>query len=103
MGWIKALAIGVAVFVAIGIFSALLHLFYLIIVAIAVGAVVALVLKARARLRAGRQEKTKKVESGQAGAALAQRQLESRAQVSQALQSQQDIEDELARLRSEIE
>jgi hypothetical protein len=100
MGWIKALAIGVAVFVAIGIFSTLWHLFNLIIVAAAIGAVVALVLKARSMLRSGRKERTKTVEAGPAQTTIAQRQLDSRAQ---ALQSQQDVEAELARLRSEIE
>lgn len=96
----QALAIGVAVILVFSVISAFMHLFYLAIVAIAIGAVVALVLKARARLRAGRAEKTRKVEAEQAQATLTQHQLEVR---TKAVQHRQDVEDELARLKREIE
>ena len=46
MGWIKALAIGIAVIVVFSMVSVLMHLAYLIIVAVAIGAIVAVVLKA---------------------------------------------------------
>ena len=58
MGWIKALAIGVAVILVFSVISAFMHLFYLAIVAIAIGAVVALVLqgtRAAARRAGGRR------------------------------------------------
>ena len=100
MGWIKALAIGAAVIVVISMVSVVLHLAQLIILAVAIGAAVALVLKARARLRAGQEKRAKKVESEQARSTITQRQVDGRAQ---AVQRQQDVEDELARLRSEIE
>src|SRR5260370_22879959 len=73
MGWIKALAIGVAVVIVFSMISVILHLAYLAIVAIAIGAIVALVFKARARLRAGRAPKTRKIEAEQAQATLAPR------------------------------
>ena len=60
---------------------------------------VAVVLKARARLRAGREEKAKRVETEQTRTAVTQRQLDVRAT---AVQQQQDVEAELARLRKEI-
>ena len=100
MGWIKALAIGVAVILVFSMISVLMHVVYLAILAIAIGAVVALVFKARARLRAGQEAKTRKVEAEQAQATLAQHQLEVR---TKAVQHQQDVEDELARLKREIE
>ncbi len=106
MGWIKALAIGVAVIVVFSMISVILHLAYLAIVAIAIGAVVALILKARGRLRAGREEKTRKIEAEQTQAALTQRQLDVRAQAVQHQQASarlnKDVEDELARLKREM-
>ena len=99
MGWIKALAIGVAVIVVFSMASVILHLAYLAIVAIAIGAVVAVVLKARARLRAGREQKARKVEADHAQARLTQRQIDSRAE---AVKLRQDVEDELTRLKREI-
>lgn len=107
MGWIKALAIGVAVIVVIGMFSFLLHLVQLAIIAIAIGAIVAVVLKARAQLRGRREEKTRKVEADQTQAMLAQRQLDVRAQTvkshQDAVRLQQDVDEELARLKREME
>ena len=107
MGWIKALAIGLAVLVVLSMFSAILHLLWLAIVAIAIGAIVAVVLKARARLRAGREEKAKKVRADQPQAMVEQRQLDARPQAVQrrhdAVRAQQDVEDELARLKREME
>lgn len=99
MGWIKALAIGIAVIVVFSLVSVLMHVAHLIIVAVAIGAIVAVVLKARARLRAGREEKTRRVQAEQTRSALTQRQLDVRAT---AVQQQQDVEAELARLRKEI-
>jgi membrane protein implicated in regulation of membrane protease activity len=106
MGWLKALAIGVAVIVAIGMISAILHLVQLAIVAIAIGAVVALALKARSRLRAGRKEKTPAVEADRAQPELAAGHLDVRAQAAsrqqEAARLNQDVEDELARLKREL-
>src|SRR5260370_41838780 len=71
MGWIKALAIGVAVVIVFSMISVILHLAYLAIVAIAVEAIVSLVFKARAPPRAGRAAQPRKIEAEQAPAAPA--------------------------------
>ncbi len=100
MGWIKALAIGVAVIVVLSMVSVIVHLAYLIILAVAIGAIVAVVLKARARLRAGREERARKIERKQAGTAITQRQFDVPATP---VRQQPDVEAELARLRKEME
>jgi hypothetical protein len=107
MGWLKALAIGVAIILVIGAISAVVHLLYLAIIAIAIGAIVVVALKARGRLQAGRSERTKKVEADHTQAELMARQLDVRAQAAQrqrdAARLNQDVEDELARLKRELE
>jgi hypothetical protein len=107
MGWLKALAIGVAVIVVISIVSAVMHLLVLAFWAIAIGAVVAVALKARSQLRGRRAGKTRKVEAEQTQTALDQRQLDVRPQAVQRQRDtarlNQDVEDELARLKRELE
>jgi len=107
MGWLKALAIGVAIIVVISMFGAIFHFVQLAIVAIAIGAIVAVALKARARLRAGKAQKARKVETDHAQAELAARQLDVRAQAASRQRDvarlNHDVEDELARLKRELE
>ncbi len=107
MFWIKALAIGVAVIVVFSMFSFVWHLLSVAIWVIAIGLIVAVALKARSQLRGRREAKTKKIETEQAQAALEQRQLDVRSQTVQrqqdAVRLNQDVEDELARLKREME
>lgn len=98
--WIKALAIGVAVIVVFGVVSAFLRVFYLVMAAVVIGVIVAAALRAREKLRRGRevQASDRQAEAPQAPAAPPQ--LEARAK---AAQLQPDVEAELARLKRELQ
>ena len=107
MFWIKALAIGVAVIVVFSMFSFVWHLLSAGHLGDRDRPIVAVALKARSQLRGRREAKTKKIETEQAQAALEQRQLDVRSQTVQrqqdAVRLNQDVEDELARLKREME
>ncbi len=107
--WIKALAIGVAVIVVLSVMSAVLHVLRLALLAVVIGAVVVAALKAREMLRGrreGREVKSggRQPEASQASATP--RQLAAPAQVdarAKAVQLQDDVDAELARLKREME
>ena len=101
MGWIKALAIGVAVILVFSMISVFMHLAYLAIVAIAIGAVVALDAqgtRAAAR-RAGREDEEGRGRAGPGDVDTASAGGTDEGGTAPA----QDVEDELARLKREIE
>jgi hypothetical protein len=100
MRWIKILAIGVAVVLVLSVVSALLHLLYLAAIAVAIGAVVVLALRAQQRLRGRREVKSseRQIETPQPPAARPQ--LDATAA---APRLHDDVEAELARLKREME
>ncbi len=100
MGWIKALAIGVAIVLVFSVVSAILHLLYLAILAIAIGAVVAIALRARSRWRASREVKSRERQAKVPQAPMALPRPEPH---HKAVQLQDDVEAELARLKREME
>jgi uncharacterized membrane protein YraQ (UPF0718 family) len=105
MGWIKALAIVVAVFLVFGVISTVWHFVYLAIIAAAIVAAIAGALKARAKLRAAKEARENRVEAKararQAKAVpAAPRQADPSAD---AMRRQQSVEDELVRLRNEMQ
>ncbi len=110
MRWIKVIVIVIGVIVVFGIISTLLHVLLWIGVGIVIAALVAGALKARS-LTQGRQRQptTGKQSERAAEAGPAQRQLDVPAAQPQlevrakAAQRQQDVEDELARLKREMQ
>ncbi len=98
--WVKALAIGVGLLLVCSVISAILHLLYLAVLAIAIGAVVAIAIRARSRWRASREVKSseRQAKVPQAPMALPQPDPHERA-----VSLHDDVEAELARLRREME
>jgi hypothetical protein len=110
MRWIKVIAIVIGVIVVFGIISALMHALLWIGVGIVIAVLVGGALKARSLTRGGQRRPAAGKPGARAAEAAparpeldvpaAQPQLEARAK---AAQRQQDVEDELARLKREMQ
>lgn len=94
MRWIKVLAIAAAVLVVFSLVSFLVHLAYLVLVGVVIAVIVGTVVKISGRYRARQELKARKRDSTA---------VQPRAAPPSPVRQEPDVEDELARLRREIE